>query len=267
MSWGAFVPLHLPQSFLLHVAIWSFAYSALLLSVCVLELRAWTLTQQVYCSSRVSLQMCISPRSHLTSSPHDFISSCHKAFFLPVNSLLFWLWCSEMQLVPAHQGHYRSSPVCALCACSSSGLWRWSAPSRTCWTARRVCRPLLPPRQGRWSSGAARGDTRHRTWSRSTRTTTSPSRTSWRRSTTNPVSPAFGRRFQRRSLVFLGNPKWINIFPPCVGEGLQLLSPVECEGGQCAASGYLKTTCFIHFFVVLLNKKSRYIFCIPLFWV
>lgn len=53
----------------------------------------------------------------------------------------------------------------------------------------------------------------------------------------------------RRSLAFPGNPEWIDTFLPCVGEELQLWSPVECEGGQCSASGYLQKTSFIHFYL------------------
>lgn len=144
-------------------------------------------------------------------------NSLHLSFFF----FLFWdfLFIRSMPAVSNVGDIVDSTPrslqviTCfTLCGCSSSGRWRWSAPSRMCWTARRGCRPSLPRRPGRWSSGAARGATRHRTWSRSTRTMTSPSRTSWRRSTTSPVSPVFRRRFHRRSLVFLGNPKWINIF-------------------------------------------------------
>lgn len=79
---------------------------------------------------------------------------------------------------------------CRSC-CSFSERWQWSAPSRTCWTARHVCRPSRPQRPERWFSGAAKGVTRRPTSSHSTRTTTSPSRTFSHRLTTSLVRVFF----------------------------------------------------------------------------
>lgn len=63
----------------------------------------------------------------------------------------------------------------------------------------------------------------------------------------NEPGESCAQTLRRCSLVFLSNPEWISFSPPCVGEVLQLLSPEECEGGQCAASGFFKTTYFVHF--------------------
>lgn len=117
-----------------------------------------------------------------------------------------------------------------------------------CWTARLACRPSPPQRPERWCSGAGRGATRHLTSSPNARLTTSPSRTSSHRSTMSLVSVCVvlhGDYLLQLVLrfhdLFFSAAQSGSIFSLqcCMcGCSSAVTSPVVCEGGQCAASGF-----------------------------